>query len=517
MMLLPQEVLMPEKRDVLRLMLLGALLLVPILACNMPAETGTGGPAVTIVAPLDGSTVVVGQQVLIQSTASDSRGISRVELIVNAVPVRADPPIEEITTLFAIAQPWFPDTPGDVVVQVIAYNIDNQASLPASITLHVVESAGGATPVPLPTSTPVPDVTAESGCTLNASFAADVTIPDQSELQPGVSFVKTWRIRNSGTCDWETGFHLVFVGGDQLGAPASVSAPATVSGATADVSVPMTGPLGPGSYRGNWRMQSADSQVFGSTVWVIIVVPSPVTSTPAPTSTPVPTQTPLPTATASPPAAPTNLMMSTSTSGYVSLVWTDNASDEQGFHILADGAILHTVVGANNTGWGFMYSDYADVWCGKTVSLTVVAYKGDKWSAPSNAVQYVGPPCPPPVVAQGSATMMLGNGLDLDTGTVGALSGDSDLMWQKPGGTLLLRAVNGMSFGVMGVVGPSIPSYATCDAMAKISYGGIPVPDLQVGTLLCYNTTGGNLAGIRVDEIQADEDIVLSFVTWEGP
>jgi hypothetical protein len=38
-----------------------------------------------------------------------------------------------------------------------------------------------------------------------------------------------------------------------------------------------------------------------------------------------------------------------------------------------------------------------------------------------------------------------------------------------------------------------------------------------VGTLLCYNTTGGNLAGIRVDEIQADEDIVLSFVTWEGP
>jgi len=507
---------MPEKRDALRLLLLGALLLAPILACNMPAEMGTGGPTVTIVSPADGSTVVVGQQVLIQSTASDGKGISRVELIVNVVPIRADPPLEEVTTLFAIVQPWFPDTPGDVVVQVIAYNIDNQASLPASITLHIVESAAGATPAPAPTSTPVPDVTAESGCTLNASFAADVTIPDESELQPGVSFVKTWRIRNSGTCDWEAGFHLVFVGGDQLGAPASVSAPATVSGASADVSVPMTAPSARGSYKGNWRMQSADGQVFGSTVWVIIVVPSPVTATPVPTSTPTPTRTSQPTATTTPPAAPSDLTMTTLPSGYVSLVWKDNASDEQGFHVLANGAILHTV-GADAGGWDFMYSDYADVWCDQTVSLTVVAYKGDKWSAPSNEVQYVGPPCPPPIVAQGSGlTLALGECIDLDSGGVEPLGPGSEMLWQKPGGTLFFRAVNGTKWASVGV-GSGVPSYAGCSSTPRTATGGLSVPTLQVGMRLCIDTTEGNLAGLRVDEIRPDEELVISFVTWEGP
>jgi hypothetical protein len=512
---------MCRNKSVLNLVLFGILLLIPILACNPPTSTSEG-PTVSIVFPGDGANVTVGEQVLIQSSAADEHGIARVDLVVDSVVVRTDPPADGTPTTFAIAQPWFPKTPGDVVIQVIAYNVRNRPSSAASITLHVVESAAEAEPTAVhPTSTPVPDVTAESGCTLNSSFVADLTIPDGSVLQPGVSFVKTWRILNSGTCDW-SGFNLVFVGGSQMGAPTIVSITATIAGANVDVSVPMVAPVAPDTYKGNWRMQSGDGTVFGSTVWVSVVVPSPVTDTPeatsTSTSTPTPevTDTPTPTSTESPPGAPTNLNMSTSTSGYVSLIWTDNASDEQGFHVLADGVIHHTLVGANNTGWGFMYSDYADVWCGKTVDLTVVAYRGSVWSDPSNAVQYGGPPCPPPVVAQGSVTIILGHCLDLDSGAVGPYDGDSDLMSLKPI-NLELRAMNGMSFGTLAV-GPSIPSYTTCDSLPKHAYGGVVVPTtLTVGTLLCYNTTEGNLAGIRVDEIQADEDIVLSFVTWEGP
>jgi hypothetical protein len=508
-----------RNKSILNLMLFGILLLIPILACNPPTPTSEG-PTVSIVFPGDGANVTVGGQVLIQSTASDARGIARVDLVVNSLVVRTDPPAEGTPKNFAIAQPWFPKAPGDVVVQVIAYNVENQPSPPASITLHVVERAAGVEPTAFPpTSTPMPDVMGEAGCTLNASYVADLTIPDGSVLQPGVSFIKTWRILNSGTCDW-SGFSLVFVGGSQMGAPTMVSVPATGAGATVDVSAPMVASGTPGTYKGNWRMQSDGGTMFGSAVWVNIVVPSPVTDTPVATSTPTPTltpevtATPEPTSTESLPGAPTNLTMSTSTSGYVSLVWTDNASDEQGFHILADGVIHHTVVGANDTGWGFMYSDYTDVWCDKTVDLTVVAYRGSVWSDPSNAVQYGGPPCPPPVLAQGSVTMVLGNGLDLDTGTVAALGDDSDLIWHKPGGTLMLRAMNGVSFGTLAV-GPSVPSYTTCDSLPKHAYGGVVVPTLTVGTLLCYNTTEGNLAGMRVDEIQANEDIVLSFVTWD--
>ena len=506
---------MSDKKSLFKLVLFGILLLAPVIACNPPTPA-SGGPTVNIVSPIDGATVTVGQQVLVQSSASDEQGIVRVDLVVNAVVVRSDPPVEGTPTTFAIAQPWFPETPGDVVLQVVAYNASNQPSPAASITLHVVEGAAGVDPTSVPpTSTPVPDVTGEGGCTLNATYTADLSIPDGSVLQPGVSFLKTWRMLNSGTCDWGTGFTLVFVGGSQLGAPASVIVPPTASGGTVDISVPMVAPVTPGNYKSNWRMLSDGGQAFGSTVWASIVVPAPVTDTPVATSTPTSTPTPEITATPGPPAAPTNLTMSTSTGGFVSLVWTDNASDEQGFHILADGAILHTVVGADNTGWGFNYSDYADVWCDKTVDLTVVAYRGAVWSAPSNAVQYAGPPCPPSIVAQGSATLVLGESLDLDTGTVGPLSGDAELLWQKPGGTLFLRAASGVSFGVAGAVGPSVPSYTFCDSMTKSSTGGVSVPTLTVGTLLCYNTTEGNLAGIRVDEIQADEDIVLSFVTWD--
>jgi hypothetical protein len=509
---------MRRDKSALKLVLLGILLLAPILACNPPMPTPEG-PTVSIVFPGDGANVTVGEQVLIQSAASDTRGIARVDLLIDSVVVRTDPPAEGTPDVLAIAQPWFPQAPGDVLVQVIAYNVSNQPSPPASITLHVVERAAGVEPTAVsPTSTPVPDVTGVGGCTLNASYVADLTIPDGSELQPGVSFVKTWRILNSGTCDW-SGYNLVFVGGSQLGASAAVAVPPTNSGATVDVSVPMVAPETPGSYEGDWRMQSDAGKAFGSTVWVSIDVPPPVTGTPAPTGTlsatltVAPTKTHTPTPTGTPPAAPTDLTMSTSTTGYVSLVWTDNASDEEGFHVLVDGAILYTLVGADTTGWGFPYADYADVWCDQTVDLTVVAYRGATWSDPSNAVQYTGPPCSPSVLTQGSVSIVLGNGLDLDTGTVGALDVNSEMLWQKPGGSLLLRAMNGASFGVMGAVGPSVPSYAACDSLAKDAFGGVPAP--AVGTLLCYSTTEGNLAGIRVDEIQADEDIVLSFVTWE--
>lgn len=46
--------------------------------------------------------------------------------------------------------------------------------------------------------------------------------------------------------------------------------------------------------------------------------------------------------------------------------------------------------------------------------------------------------------------------------------------------------------------------------------GGVSVPTLRAGARLCVEMAGGNLAGLRPDEIQPDEDVVISFVTWEG-
>lgn len=37
-------------------------------------------------------------------------------------------------------------------------------------------------------------------CTNSASFVADVTIPDNTNVAGGTTFTKTWRVSNTGTC-----------------------------------------------------------------------------------------------------------------------------------------------------------------------------------------------------------------------------------------------------------------------------------------------------------------------------
>ena len=50
-------------------------------------------------------------------------------------------------------------------------------------------------------------------------FVSDLTAPDGATFAPGTAFTKTWRLKNIGTCTWTTAYHLVWVGGDTLGAP----------------------------------------------------------------------------------------------------------------------------------------------------------------------------------------------------------------------------------------------------------------------------------------------------------
>jgi hypothetical protein len=126
-------------------------------------------------------------------------------------------------------------------------------------------------------------------CTNLASFVADVTVPDNSVIPAGTSFVKTWRLRNSGTCTWEPSYSAVFVSGVQMGAPSPVYLPHTVlPGATVDVSVPMMAPMTPGTYRGNWMLSTPAGLLFGlggsGRFYVQIVVPGSTTPTPIPTA-----------------------------------------------------------------------------------------------------------------------------------------------------------------------------------------------------------------------------------------
>jgi hypothetical protein len=134
------------------------------------------------------------------------------------------------------------------------------------------------TPTLTPTATPTQNL---DDCTDEAAFGADldVTIPDDSEVAPGVSLRKTWRITNSGTCTWTPSYQLTFANGDQMDGP-SVQ-PFTISvapGASVNLSIDITSPLSPGTYQGFWRIRNPlGAYVEGSTgniitLWVKIVV-----------------------------------------------------------------------------------------------------------------------------------------------------------------------------------------------------------------------------------------------------
>ena len=133
---------------------------------------------------------------------------------------------------------------------------------------------------PTPTAGPGP-----GGCTLRATFIRDVAVPNDTALQPGARFERIWRVRNDGTCYWES-YTLVFARGDQMGGPASVPVPNTEPGAQVDISVPLRAPTAPGTYRGFWVLRATNGSTFDGLV-TQIQVPEPA-ATATPTAPPVP-------------------------------------------------------------------------------------------------------------------------------------------------------------------------------------------------------------------------------------
>jgi hypothetical protein len=124
-----------------------------------------------------------------------------------------------------------------------------------------------------------------AACRDGAAFVADVTIPDNTVLQPGVRFEKAWRVRNTGACGWDPSYRLMFRSGTLLGAAGSQVISGTVPGNTADITVALSAPGQPGRYVGIWQMGDPQGQAFGDRLTVVIQVGSPGE---APTPTPVP-------------------------------------------------------------------------------------------------------------------------------------------------------------------------------------------------------------------------------------
>ena len=119
---------------------------------------------------------------------------------------------------------------------------------------------------PTPTINPTP---------CNLSHWTGETIPDETVMDAGDTFTKSWTLRNDGICDWTTDYQFVFVDGDRMGGASTQNLSSRIEpGESITLSVQLTAPDDDGEYRGVWRLRADDGEKFGN-YWVDIFVGEP--------------------------------------------------------------------------------------------------------------------------------------------------------------------------------------------------------------------------------------------------
>jgi len=175
---------------------------------------------------------------------------------------------------------------------------------------------------PVPTSAHPPAPTPTQICDLAAPGypKIDVTIDDDTQMQPGQLFTKVWRLTNAGTCTWTKDYAAVWFSGEKLGETTSVSISANVApGGSVEIAVDMVAPLVPNPYQSNWKLHNAEGLLFGigpngdSPFWVRIVVVQASTATLTPTILPTITPTPTATPSSTPTFTPTPVIQASGT------------------------------------------------------------------------------------------------------------------------------------------------------------------------------------------------------------
>lgn len=134
------------------------------------------------------------------------------------------------------------------------------------------------TPVPptqqvYPSATPLADNPDTAFGCYNAAYIADVTIRYSPNFKPGDHFTKTWRVRNTGSCDWPRGFKIAYVSGDHFGADTSFIDQKVLTGAYADISLDMVAPTLAGVVTSYWQLTTDIGKPFGPILPVSITLP----------------------------------------------------------------------------------------------------------------------------------------------------------------------------------------------------------------------------------------------------
>lgn len=184
-------------------------------------------------------------------------------------------------------------TPAEPTPDVAAVRTSAASTVVSQFTL----TAAVFTPTPnLPTEPPVTSEPAVSGIATDTQPASaqsttasgteipcdvltydpitvDVNVPDNTTMTPGQDFIKTWSVKNTGSCPWGAGYALAYAGYDddmdgQFIALTEVIQP----GQEVEISVQFKAPSQAGIYVSAWSMRNPSGFFFEERIFVKIVV-----------------------------------------------------------------------------------------------------------------------------------------------------------------------------------------------------------------------------------------------------
>ncbi len=255
-------------------------------ACVPAAYVGTPD----VLAPTDSLTqprvrAVQVQSVNIQFLQGQPAGVAAVVRgnLADACAILQAPQVKFANNLFEITL-MSESQPGAVCARSVTpfeTNIAlNTAGLPAgnySVTVNGVGAvftlatgpdatvAPGPTAAPTATTVPtnVPAPTAVP-CSDAAAFVTDVSVPDNTRMAAGSEFIKVWRLRNTGTCAWNSSYVVAHVDGASLtdSAEYTLTGSHVEPGQTVDINAGMRAPTTSGTYTSYWSLRGRNRQLI---------------------------------------------------------------------------------------------------------------------------------------------------------------------------------------------------------------------------------------------------------------
>jgi len=192
----------------------------------------------------------------------------------------------------ALAACGAPATPAEPTPDVAAVRTSAASTVHAGYTLTAAVFTPTQNAPILPTDTPIPQIlptdtlppvaqvtnaqgTPEDLCDSLSydPITVDVSVPDNTVMTPGQEFIKTWRVKNAGSCPWGAGYVLAYAGyTDQMNGQFIALTEVIQPGQEVEVSVQFKAPSAVGEYLSAWQMRNPQGITFEEIIFVKIIV-----------------------------------------------------------------------------------------------------------------------------------------------------------------------------------------------------------------------------------------------------